>query len=190
MKLCANDDVIRIQAGANGSIQGPAEAKWGYTSPCVADWDHDGRLDLIVNSIWGRIVLYRNVGTSRVPKLALAQPIDVAWPDRPPYPAWNWWRPNGRELVTQWRTTPVVVDWNADKLNDLLMIDHEGYLAMFLRRQEGSRFDAFARAESIPWQNVWPTKRSTVGSTRAASIECRECRSQRPTEILCGRLGQ
>jgi hypothetical protein len=137
IKLRAGEDVIRIQAGTNGSIQGPAEAKWGYTSPCVADWDHDGRLDLIVNSIWGRIVVYRNVGTSRVSKLAPAQPIDVEWPDGSPFPAWNWWRPKGRELVTQWRTSPAVIDWNDDKLNDLLIIDHEGYLAIFLRRQEG-----------------------------------------------------
>ena len=34
--------VIRIQAGDNGSIQGPAEAKWGYTTVAVADWDGDG----------------------------------------------------------------------------------------------------------------------------------------------------
>jgi len=33
---------IRITAGANGSIQGPAEAKWGYTTLSVADWDGDG----------------------------------------------------------------------------------------------------------------------------------------------------
>lgn len=53
---------IRITAGPNGSIQGPAEAKWGYTVPDVADWDADGRPDLIVNSIWGKVVWYRNPG--------------------------------------------------------------------------------------------------------------------------------
>ena len=31
--------VFRIMAGPNGSIQGPAEAKWGYTTLNVADWD-------------------------------------------------------------------------------------------------------------------------------------------------------
>ena len=43
--LLAGTYRIRIQAGENGSIQGPAEAKWGYTTQTVADWDHDGRLD-------------------------------------------------------------------------------------------------------------------------------------------------
>jgi hypothetical protein len=37
------------------------------------------------------------------------------------------------ELVTQWRTTPVVVDMNGDGLNDLVMLDHDGYLAMYER---------------------------------------------------------
>ncbi|NOR33097.1 MAG: VCBS repeat-containing protein, partial [Bacteroidales bacterium] len=46
---------IRIMAGENGSIQGPAEKKWGYTTLSVADWDHDGLLDIVVNSIHGRI---------------------------------------------------------------------------------------------------------------------------------------
>ncbi|MEM0927401.1 MAG: VCBS repeat-containing protein, partial [Planctomycetota bacterium] len=31
---------FRIMAGAGGSIQGPAEAKWGYTTFSVADLDH------------------------------------------------------------------------------------------------------------------------------------------------------
>src|SRR5690625_7111505 len=36
--LDADGEVIRILAGENGSIQGPAEAKWGYTVLSVADW--------------------------------------------------------------------------------------------------------------------------------------------------------
>ena len=37
-------------------------------------------------------------------------------------------------MVTQWRTSPVVLDLNGDALNDLVMLDHEGYLAFFERR--------------------------------------------------------
>ncbi|MGV3723342.1 MAG: FG-GAP repeat domain-containing protein, partial [Actinomycetota bacterium] len=36
-RLSAGGKTIRIQAGYNGSIQGPCEAKWGYTSLTVAD---------------------------------------------------------------------------------------------------------------------------------------------------------
>jgi hypothetical protein len=138
--LAADGETIRIQAGLNGSIQGPCEAKWGYTTLSVADWDLDGLRDLVVNSIWGKVVWYRNVGGQGSPKLAGAKPIEVDWPEGspPPSPAWNWWKPSGNELSTQWRTTPVVIDLDLDGLNDLVMLDHEGYLAFFRRsREEG-----------------------------------------------------
>jgi len=137
--LAADGETIRIQAGNNGSIQGPCEAKWGYTSLSVADWDHDGLRDLVVNSIWGKVVWYRNRGSTGSPTLAAAKPIEVAWPEGspPPHPAWNWWKPSGNELSTQWRTTPVVIDLDLDGLNDLVMLDHEGYLSFFRRSRDG-----------------------------------------------------
>ncbi|MEW4453001.1 sulfatase-like hydrolase/transferase [Bremerella sp. JC817] len=135
--LKVNGKPIRPQAGPNGSIQGPAEAKWGYTTLSVADWDHDGRKDLIVNSIWGKVEWYRNTGS--LDELAAAQPVEVEWPGNPPKPAWNWWDPKARELVTQWRTTPVVIDLNQDGLNDLVSLDHEGYLSFFERKKQGDQ---------------------------------------------------
>lgn len=128
---------IRIMAGRNGSIQGPAEAKWGYTTLSVADWDHDGLLDLIVNSIWGKVIWFRNQGTKKNPVLAKQQPIEVQWDKTPPFPKWNWWKPAGNELVTQWRTTPVAIDLNRDQMTDLVMLDHEGFLAFFERKRQG-----------------------------------------------------
>ena len=139
VRLEAGGKTLRIQAGPNGSIQGPCEAKWGYTTLSVADWDHDARPDLVVNSIWGKVVWYRNVGTRRGPSLAAARPVEVQWKGKPPKPPWVWWDPQGNELATQWRTTPVVVDWDADGLNDLVMLDHEGYLAFFRRQRRGDR---------------------------------------------------
>ena len=124
---------IHIQAGENGSIQGPAERKWGYTVLSVADWDGDGLPDIIVNSIWGKIEWYRNLGAKDRLALAPAQPVRVAWEGEAPKPAWNWWNPEPGTLVTQWRTTPVARDWNGDGLTDLVVVDHEGYLAYFER---------------------------------------------------------
>ncbi|MBN2133151.1 MAG: VCBS repeat-containing protein [Sedimentisphaerales bacterium] len=137
--LTAGGEVLRIQAGYNGSIQGPCEAKWGYTTLSVADWDHDGLSDLVVNSIWGKVLWYRNVGTRTEPALAPARPVEVQWPGQPPKPAWNWWQPKGNQLATQWRTTPVATDLTGDGLTDLVMLDHEGYLALFERAPQGSR---------------------------------------------------
>jgi hypothetical protein len=138
VRLSAGGEVIRIQAGPNGSIQGPCEAKWGYTTFVVADWDHDGQLDIVLNSIWGKVLWYRNEGTKTAPKLAAAQNVEVDWPGATPVPKWTWWQPEGRQLATQWRTTPVVADFTGDGLNDLVMLDQEGYLALF-ERSAGKR---------------------------------------------------
>lgn len=131
--LEADGQVIRPMAGANGSIQGPCEAKWGYTTQTVADWDGDGLPDLLVNSILGKVTWYRNIGTRAQPKLAAGQPVEVEWEGAQPHLAWGWMKPEGKALLTQWRTTPVAVDWNQDGLTDLVMLDQEGYLAFFER---------------------------------------------------------
>jgi len=137
--LKADGKIIRIMAGPNGSIQGPCEAKWGYTTLNIADWNHDGLPDIVVNSIWGKILWYENIGTRQKPQLAPAQAIEVEWPGKPPKPAWTWWEPKDKILATQWRTTPVVIDYDGDGLNDLVMLDHEGYLAMFRRSKQNGK---------------------------------------------------
>ena len=82
---------IRVLAGKNGSIQGPAEAKWGYTVPVVADWDGDGYQDIIINSIWGKIMWYRNPGRLGTLQLEAAKPINVDWnKNEMPIVSWNW----------------------------------------------------------------------------------------------------
>jgi hypothetical protein len=136
-RLEADGKVFRVMAGRNGSIQGPAEAKWGYTTLNVADWNADGLPDVVLNSIWGRVTWLKNIGTRTQPKLAAPQPLEVEWLSPPPKPAWTWWNPQEKELATQWRTTPVVHDFTGDGLLDLVMLDVEGYLALFARAKRG-----------------------------------------------------
>ena len=131
--LRADGRVIRVQAGANGSIQGPAEAKWGYTVCSVADWDGDGFDDIMVNSIFGDVVWYRNPGRKGCLDLEAPRPVEVEWNGPQPSLAWGWRKPQGKALLTQWRTTPVMVDWNRDGLVDLAVLDTEGYLCLFER---------------------------------------------------------
>lgn len=133
--LEADGEVIRILAGENGSIQGPAEAKWGYTVLSVADWNGNGLPDIIVNSIWGKVLWYENIGTRSEPKLAASKPIEVEWEGDTPKPIWNWWDPEGKELVTQWRSTVQAIDLNENGLMDLVALDQEGFLAFYERRK-------------------------------------------------------
>lgn len=138
-RLEVNGKVFRIQAGPNGSIQGPAEAKWGYTTLSVADWDDDGLLDIVFNSILGRVEWLKNIGTRTNPRLAPPQPIEVEWQGEQPPLAWGWLRPRGKALLTQWRTTPVIADLNRDGMSDLIMLDQQGYLAFFERARQNGR---------------------------------------------------
>ncbi len=43
----------------------------GEGSPCVVDWDRDGKLDLLLGGHRG-VVFYRNIGSNKAPKLAAA----------------------------------------------------------------------------------------------------------------------
>jgi hypothetical protein len=138
-RLEAGGREFRVMAGPNGGIQGPCEAKWGYTTLSVADWDGDGLPDIVFNSILGRAMWLRNVGSRTAPRLAEAQPIEVEWNGTPPRPAWTWWTPRGKELAAQWRTTPAVYDCSGDGLADLVMLDHEGFLSYFERARRGGK---------------------------------------------------
>jgi predicted neuraminidase len=114
---------FRVMAGENGSIQGPCEAKWGYTTFTVADWDKDGDGDIVYNSILARLGLLINEPGALVPR-----DFDTGLRESPP--AWYWWQTQSPSTLTQWRTTPVLVDFDQDKKLDLIMLDQEGYLTL------------------------------------------------------------
>ncbi|MCA9031915.1 MAG: exo-alpha-sialidase, partial [Planctomycetaceae bacterium] len=132
---------FRVLAGPNGSIQGPAEAKWGYTTLSVADWDADGDPDIIYNSILARIGVLRNDGDHLTDTL-----LDTGLSEAPP--AWYWWQTKSSSSLTQWRTTPVAVDFDGDRKLDLVLLDQEGYLT--LRRSGGVADRIFVDEQNAP----------------------------------------
>jgi hypothetical protein len=155
--LEADGELIRIQAGENGSIQGPAEAKWGYTVLSIADWNNSGLPDLIVNSIWGEVLLFENIGTRTAPKLAAARPLEVEWPGNTPKPVWNWWEPAGNTLVTQWRSTVQAIDINKNGLVDLVALDQEGFLVLFERYLDQGKLKLMAPKRIFYIENDKPS---------------------------------
>jgi predicted neuraminidase len=128
----ADGTVFRVLAGPSGSIQGPAEAKWGYTTLSVADWDGDGRDDILYNSIWPRIQLLRNTKDGLI-----EEPLPF-WTEESP-PKWYWWQAKAENLQTQWRTTPLATDFDGDGQLDLVILDQEGYLTCQSRASEDTR---------------------------------------------------
>ncbi len=83
---------IHIQPGYRGDIQGPGEARWGYVSPNVVDWNGDGLPDILLGDSLGRHVIYINHGTRRRPKLAPESPLYL----------------DGLDLHGTWRVRPGV----------------------------------------------------------------------------------
>jgi len=128
----ADGEEFRVMAGPSGSIQGPCEAKWGYTTLSVADWDGDGRDDILYNSIWPRIQLLRNTEDGLVD-----EPLSF-WTSEAP-PKWYWWQTKAPNLQTQWRTTPLATDFDGDGQLDLVILDQEGYLTCQSRATEETR---------------------------------------------------
>lgn len=73
--LYAGDEMIHVQPGYKLDIQGPGEARWGYTCPTVIDWNSDGTLDIVMSDSTARHHVYLNVGSATAPKLAPARAL-------------------------------------------------------------------------------------------------------------------
>ncbi|MBN2449542.1 MAG: VCBS repeat-containing protein [Lentisphaeria bacterium] len=104
-----------------GHLQGPCEWWWGYTNPCVTDWDGDGDPDLILGYVGETFLFYENVGTATQPALTARGNLRCATGD----------------VVTAWRTRPGVGDLDGDGLTDLVGVDGERLLTWWRRERDG-----------------------------------------------------
>ncbi len=111
----------------------PPDAHWGYTTIDVGYWNEDQLPDILANNHNGNVVWFENTGTPGHPRLAPAQPVKVSWKGKPLRPAWVPGKAGDDELLAPWRTSPLIKDFNNDGLNDLVMLDHQGYLSVYLR---------------------------------------------------------
>jgi hypothetical protein len=91
----------------------------GSASPVVADWDGDGKPDLIVGAYDGSVMWFRNIGTKKEPKLETGKELV------PKCPTPFGYDPKPGEWGT--RVKPAVFDWDGDGRLDLLVGDMNGY---------------------------------------------------------------
>jgi hypothetical protein len=106
---------IQVQAGYAGSLQGLQEARWGYLSPNVVDWNSDGLPDIVTGDITGNFLIYLNRGTPKEPRLDPAHPLFC----------------DGIDLHGMWRVRPA-----AARLGDrmaLALVDGDDHFHLYWR---------------------------------------------------------
>ena len=94
------------------------------STPTVTDWDHDGKLDLLLGASKGWIYFYRNVGTNQAPLYVDQGPLQVAGHDlrTPASPVPEVAGPHGESIYKEdYEPHVEVVDWDGDGNDDLLV---------------------------------------------------------------------
>ncbi|WP_417391524.1 FG-GAP repeat domain-containing protein [Gimesia sp.] len=108
---------LNIKAGYRGSIQGPGEGMWGYTCPTLYDWNGDGRLDVILNSIMADYMLL------------LQEPSEDGVAFSEPKPLYC----DGLQMHLAWRSQPAITDWGTPGRLCLIALDEQNLLRRFWR---------------------------------------------------------
>jgi hypothetical protein len=120
----------------------PIQIASGESSPVAADWNGDGRLDLISGSENGSVVWFKNVDPAGEPKLEAARMIIGESP-------FGW---QGTPGPREWgvRVRPCVVDYNGDGRLDLLIGDRCGYFQAKPTQSDAEREEERRASDRLP----------------------------------------
>jgi hypothetical protein len=131
------DSGTLLQVG-NPGVKVPIDVS-SRATPSVADWNNDGKKDLIVGSSDGSIYLYINEGTDAAPDFRSVQKAQLD---------------DGQLIsVASGRSSPVVQDLDGDGKKDLLVGNTNGQL-FFYRNTAGDAAPAFAQYTSAQSNGV------------------------------------
>jgi hypothetical protein len=106
---------MRLRAGGQEiKVKGPS-------TPCLVDWNEDGKKDLLVGDDGGYLFVFINAGTNKEPEYASMAKVQA----------------NYKDLDVGGKASACVVDWNADGRLDLLIGCGGGVLYLYLN--EGTK---------------------------------------------------
>jgi hypothetical protein len=108
---------FRVDPGPDGRLEGPLAPPLGHAAPAIADWDSNGRLDLIVSGAGGEVLFFHHNGGPTQPRFERPIPLRCA----------------GGPLVLPPRVRPAVIDWLGTGQLDLIALDLQGFLAVYAR---------------------------------------------------------
>ncbi len=105
-------------------LTGPSfSSNASYYHLFVADYNRDGKKDLLVGTEAGKVALFTNTGTHSSPVLS----------DH------GFLRADGEDIDVGSHAAPLMVDYNADGKNDLLVGNGDGYLLCYLNEGRSTR---------------------------------------------------
>ncbi|MDI6781221.1 MAG: VCBS repeat-containing protein [bacterium] len=105
----------------------------GKAAPIFYDWNEDGLRDMIVGDEYGYVNYFRNTGTKTSPAFGTVS-LRV--------------KANNSDIDVGWEAKPVVIDWDGDKKNDLLIADKTGQITSF-RNTGGQNSPVFSSGSKI-----------------------------------------
>jgi hypothetical protein len=140
----------------------PIKVEHGDAGPVVADWDADGKPDLIVGCGDGSVIWYRSLGGTPLPRLdaprVLVGPSPLGWKD------------DSHRKPDQWgvRAKVCVTDWNGDGRLDLLLGDICGGYVGTAAQSEAEKLEAFHSRDELPrLREKWAATYREYGDLRA-----------------------
>lgn len=88
-------------------------------APFMADYNNDGKADLLVGNAQGSILYYQNSGTASAPRFTSPRLLSDL---------------SGTPLAADSDAAPCLVDWNGDNRKDLLLGSGTGSLSLYLNQ--------------------------------------------------------
>ncbi len=116
--ILAGGKEFRERGGYQGSIQGPGEANWGYTCPTLFDWNLDGKLDIIMNTIRGDIKVFLQIDGRANPP-TFTEPLEIFC--------------DSLDLHLCWRTQPGVTTWGGTTVPCIIANDENDEFRRYYR---------------------------------------------------------